>query len=125
MSNHRTLRQRRWLLHMTVLAIVLALIIGSILMYAVQLSSISAVHGQVNTYGAWLGILRLALIACVALLWKPVVRQLLAGNRIYEIRMHELLALRWRVIAWLLILELLIGQNLVPRLIATLTGTAS
>jgi hypothetical protein len=79
----------------------------------------------VNSYGAWLGILRLAFIVCVALLWGPVVRQLRAGDQIYEIRMHELLALRWRVIAWLLILELLIGQNLVPRLIAALTGTAS
>jgi hypothetical protein len=119
------MRQRRCFLRMTLLAIVLALIIGSILMYAVQLSSITAVHGQVNTYGAWLGILRLVFIACVALLWGPIVRQLRAGNRIYGIRMHELLALRWRVIAWLLILELLIGQDLVPRLITTLTGTAS
>ena len=119
------MRQRRWFVRMTILAIVLALVIGSILMFAVQLSSITVVHGQVNTYGAWLGILRLAFIACVALLWRPVVRQLHAGNRIYEIRMHELLALRWRVIAWLLILELLIGQNLVPRLIAALTGPAS
>jgi hypothetical protein len=110
---------------MTLLAIVLTLVIGSILMFAVQLSSITAVHGQVNTYGAWLGILRLALIACVALLWRPVVQQLHAGNRIYEIRMHELLALRWRVIAWLLILELLVGQNLVPRLIAALSGIVS
>jgi hypothetical protein len=117
--------QRRWFVRMTLLAIVLALVIGSILMYAVQLSSITVVHAQVNTYGAWLGILRLAFIACVALLWRPVVRQLHAGNRIYEIRMHELLALRWRVIAWLLILELLIGQNLIPRLIAALTGPAS
>jgi hypothetical protein len=119
------MRQRRWFVRMTLLAIVLALITGSILMYAVQLTSITAVHGLVNTYGAWLGILRLAFIACVALLWGPVVRQLRAGNRIYQVRMHELLALRWRVIAWLLILELLIGQNLVPRLIAGLVGTAS
>jgi hypothetical protein len=110
---------------MTFLAIVLALLIGSILMYAVQLTSINAVNSHVNTYGAWLGIARLAFIACVALLWRPVVRQLYAGNRIYEIRMHELLALRWRVIAWLLILELLIGQNLFPRLIAALSGIAS
>ena len=125
MSNHRSMRQRRWFLRMTLLTIVLALVIGSILMFAVQLSSITVVQGQVNTYGAWLGILRLAFIACVALLWRPVVRQLHAGNRIYQIRMHELLALHWRVIAWLLILELLIGQNLVPRLIAALIGTAS
>ena len=125
MSNHRSLRQRRWFVRMTLLAIVLTLIIGSILMFAVQLSSITAVHGQVNTYGTWLGILRLAFIACVAMLWKPVVRRLYAGNWIYGIRLHELLALRWRVIAWLLILELLIGQNLLPRLIAALTGTAS
>ena len=125
MSNHRSVRQRRWFLRMTLLAIVLALIIGSILMYAVQVSSINAVNSHVNTYGVWLGIARLAFIACVALLWKPVVRQLHAGDRIYEIRMHELLALRWRVIAWLLILELLIGQSLLPRLIAALIGTAS
>ena len=125
MSNHRSIRQRRWFVRMTLLAIGLALIIGSILMFAVQLSSITVVYGQVNTYGAWLGILRLAFIACVALLWKPVVRQQYAGNRIYEIRMHELLALRWRVIAWLLILELLIGQSLLPRLIAAFIGTAS
>jgi hypothetical protein len=110
---------------MTLLTVVLALVLGSILMFAVRLSSITAVHGQVNTYGAWLAILRLAFIACVALLWRPVVRQLHAGNRIYEIRMHELLALRWRVVAWLLILELLIGQKLLPRLIAVPSGTAS
>ncbi|MEX2123896.1 MAG: hypothetical protein WD795_08370 [Woeseia sp.] len=110
---------------MTILTIGLALVLGSILMFAVRLSSITAVRGQVNTYGAWLAILRLAFIAGVALMWGPVVRRLHAGNRIYQIRMHELLALRWRVTAWLLILELLIGQDLLPRLIAAFSGTAS
>jgi hypothetical protein len=119
------MRQRRWFVRMTLLTVVLALVLGSILMFAVQLSSVTMVQGQVNTYGAWLSIFRLAFIACVALLWRPIVRQLLAGNRVYEIRMHELLALRWRVIAWLLILELLIGQNLIPGLIAALSGAAS
>ena len=125
MSNHRRMRQRRWFMRMTILTIGLAFIIGSILMFALQLSSVTLVQNQVNTYGSWLSLFRLALIACVALLWRPIVRQLHAGNRIYEIRMHELLALRWRVIAWLLILELLIGQNFIPRLIAALSGTAS
>ena len=125
MSSHRSLRQRRWFVRMTILTIGLTLVIGSILMFAVQLSSVTTVQNQVTTYGSWLSILRLAFILCIALLWRPIVQLLHAANRIYEIGMHDLLALRWRVIAWLLILELLIGQNLLPRLIVALTGAAS
>ena len=119
------MRQRRWFIRMTILTIGLALVIGSILMFALQLSTVTTVQNQVTTYGSWLSLFRLALIACVALLWRPIVRLLHASNRVYEIDMHDLLALRWRVIAWLLILELLIGQNLFPRLIAALSGAAS
>lgn len=125
MSNHRSMRQRRWFIRMTILTIGLAFIVGSILTFTLQLSSVTLVQNQVNTYGSWLSIFRLAFILCIALLWKPIVRLLHAANRIYEIGMHDILALRWRVIAWLLILELLIGQNLIPRLIAAFTGTAS
>lgn len=116
--------QRRWVLRMTFLTIALALVIGSILMYAVQLSSINIVQGQLDTYESWLSALRFAFIGCVALSWSPIVRYLHSSNRIYEIRMRDLLALRWPVIAWMLILEVLIGQNLVGRLIAALSGTA-
>jgi hypothetical protein len=80
------MRQRRWFVRMTLLTMVLALVIGSMLMFAVELSSVTIVEGQVKSYGAWLSIFRFSFIACVALLWRPIIRRLHAGNRIYEIR---------------------------------------
>lgn len=110
---------------MLLLAAVLAVGIGSALMYAVSLSSISQVRAAVNEAHSWASLIRLAIIGGVAALWGPVVRRLHVGNRLCEGSAHEWLALRWQVVLWLLLLELFIGQNLIGQLMTALSGTAA
>lgn len=125
MWSSRPKRPRRWFLRMLLLAVVLALVIGSALMYAVRLSSVRDIQVQVDSVAAWSSLIRLGLMGAVAGLWRPMVQRLHASNRLHERTMRDLLALRWRVVSWLLILELLIGQNLLGQLVAVFSGIAA
>jgi hypothetical protein len=44
-------------------------------------------------------------------------------GRIDDARRAELLAVRWRMIAWLVVIELMLGQNLLGYVISAMQGT--
>jgi len=67
--------------------------------------------------------IRLGLIALLALLW-PWVSDWLCKKRHSPFSTAESNHLRWRVIGWLLVIELLIGQSLLTHL-AAVTGVSS
>lgn len=114
-------RQRRsWLVGCSLLALLAALGIGLLLWQAVALSSLAAVAQRVTELKPLLGAVRLGLIALLAMLW-PWVSDWLCKKRHSQLSIAESNHLRWRVVGWLLVVELLIGQNLLGHL-ATLIG---
>ena len=112
-----------WLIGCSLLMVVAAIGLGWLLWQAVALSSLTVVGQRVTEAKPLLGALRLGLIALLAILWPW------ASNRVCK-KWHSPLStaesnqLRWRVVGWLLIIELVIGQNL-PGQVAALIGAPS
>lgn len=108
-SNGTGLR-RRWFLTLSLLTAAAVIVVGMALWEAVELSSLTAVSERVDELTSLLGRLRLALIGVLAVVWPwlPAVRRW-ENDEATRVRW---MALRWRVIGWLLVIELIIGQNL-------------
>ena len=114
--------RRRWFLLLTLLAFGLALGIGAFLWNAVQTSSVVAIQTRIEVMKPVFTAIRLLVIALVALLWPAVTRSLHRWGRVDEAGVSRLLPLRWRVVTWLVVIELMLGQNLLDRFLAALQG---
>jgi hypothetical protein len=115
-------QRRSWLVGCCLLAFLAALGIGLLLWQAVALSSLATVAQRVSEAKPLLGAVRLGLIALLALLW-PWLSDWLCKKRHSSFSIAESNQLRWRVVGWLLVIELLIGQSLLTHL-AVVTGVS-
>ena len=115
--------RRRGLLGLTVLAVVLTMGVGLLLWQAVELSSVSTVFAQIDRFKPFASGVRLALIALLAALWPRLVHLAHRRGRVDDSQRDSLLVQSWRVVGWLLVIELMIGQNLFGRIFATTTGS--
>ena len=102
------------------LAIVLALTIGTVLMHTIEISSVVAVQSSIESYKPLLTGLRLAVIGLIAYAWPKLIQYAQQSGRISKERRTQLLAQRWRAVGWLLIIELVLGQNLVGRVLTAM-----
>ncbi len=119
MSGNSILR-RRWFLLLTLLAFGLALGVGGMLWYSVQASSVLAVQTRIQALKPMLTAIRVSLIALVAIAWPWVMNGLHRWGRLDAAQVATLLALRWRIVTWLIVIELILGQNLLGQLMAAL-----
>ena len=119
------MRHRHWFLRLTILAIVLALTISTVLMHALKISSVVAVQSIINSVTPYLAGLRLMVIALIAYAWPKLIQYGQHSGRISKERGTELKSLRWRIVLWLLIIELLVGQNLVGQLLSAMDGAGA
>jgi len=120
---HNGLVRRRWFFLFTLLAFVLALGTGSILWHSVETSSVSEVQAQVDSLKPVFTGFRLLLIALVAVAWPFVTNNLHRWRRIDKAQVITMLALRWRILTWLVVIELVLGQNLLGQILALLQGS--
>ena len=120
--NKSTVMRRRGFLGLSLLAVALTIIVGVVLWEGVELSSVSRVSAQIDTIRPFASAVRLAVIGAVAALWPRLAHLAYRYGRIDEARRDDLLAQRWRVVGWLLVIELVLGQNLLGRLVAVTTG---
>jgi len=111
-SNGTGLR-RRWFLTLSLIAAAAVIVVGVVLWQVVELSSLAIVSERVDRLRPLLGGLRLALIAALAVVWPWLSLLTLRGDD--EATRARWMALRWRVVGWLLVIELVIGQNLLGR----------
>ena len=115
-------RRRSWLVGCSLVAFLAALGVGMLLWQAVALSSLATVAQRVSEAKPVLGAVRIGLIALLALLW-PWLSDWLCKKRHSQLSKAESNRLRWRVVGWLLAIELLIGQNALQHL-AAVTGAS-
>jgi len=120
-SNGTGLR-RRWFLTLSLVAAAAVIVVGVVLWQAVELSSLTAVSERVDRLRPLLGGLRLALIGALAVVWPWL--SLLTLRADDEATRARWTALRWRVVGWLLVIELVIGQNLPGRFFSAAVHSA-
>ncbi len=114
--------RRRWLVGLSLLAVGLIFAVGALLWQAAELSSLTAVSDQVARLKPFAGAIRLLLIGALAVFWPRLVDLTHHYGRVDAAGRSQLHALRWRVVAWLLLIELLLGQDLFGRFLSATSG---
>ena len=114
--------RRRWFLLLTLLAFVLALVVGGGLWHSIGTSSVVAIQTRVDAMKPVFTGFRLFLIALVAAAWPFVTSGLHHWGRLDELQATTLLALRWRIVTWLVLIEGVLGQNLLGQVLTALQG---
>jgi len=114
--------RRRGFLGLSLLAIALTIGVGIVLWQAVELSSVSRVSAEIDEIRPFATSVRLVLISLVAVMWPRLVQITHGYGRIKDGKRDALLAQRWRVVGWLLVIELVLGQDLFGRFFAVTTG---
>jgi len=121
--HNRVTLHRRWSFLLTLLAFVLALITGGILWHSVATSSVVAIQTRVDALKPVFTGIRLFVLAMVAMVWPLVINSLHRWGRIDDAQATTLLALRWRIVTWFVVIELVLGQNLLGQVVAVLQGS--
>jgi hypothetical protein len=62
-------------------------------------------------------------MATVAITWPLLVNRLRHWRKLDERRAAALLALHWRIVTWLVVIELVLGQSLLGQVLAVLQGS--
>lgn len=106
---------RRWTIRLSLVAVVAAISVGAVLWQVIEVRSVAAVSERIDAAQALLGCVRLGIIAGLAVSW-PWLVELIGRWRGSE-AWRSWIPLRWRVVGWLLALELVIGQDLTGRLV--------
>lgn len=116
--------RHRWLLVLSLCAGIAVLGIGVLLWQAMQLRSLASVSAQISRIQPYAVMVRLVAIGLLAIAW-PRLATLRAGTRdpAHPVHAHWM-ALRWRVIGWCVLIELLLGQNLLARVLPVVMKAA-
>ena len=117
--------RRRWFVLLTLLALGLALGIGAFLWHAVQTASIATTQTRIEAMRPTFTTIRCLVIGVVALSWPAMTRGLYQMGRVDATGAARLLSLRWRILTWLVMIELMLGQNLLGRCLTALQGTST
>jgi len=119
--SNRSRFRRRWFVTLSMIAAFAAIAVGMLLWQAVELGSLVSVSERLDSAKPLMSGLRLALIGSLAAFWPQL--SLLAARMGNDDATHgRWMALRWRVVGWLLVIELVIGQNLFGRVVSTVGG---
>ena len=116
-------RMRMARVGLSLLALVLAAITGFVLWHSVQVSSVLSVQARLES---WQPLLTAARIGALALVAVGGFLFLHLRHRAGRISVHVLkhrLARHWRLVAWLVVIEALLGQQLLRYFIAAGVGT--
>lgn len=108
---NRLFRGMTGLIFLLTAAVILATII--VLLWA-QLESMDTISRRLEVASPWLSALRISLIGLVIGTWPRLVPWLTR----HPAARRGLLAARWRVAAWLAILEITLGQGMVGEFLA-------
>ena len=105
--------KRHWTFGLTLLTCAIALGSGLVISGPASRVTLEGIAERLSACREMASALRLLIIALTALAWPKMVRRLVQTT---DARFDRIQALRWRVTAWLLTLEIVLGQNLLGRL---------
>ncbi len=114
--------KRPWFLRLCVLTIVSAIMIGAVLMVSLKSTSLESLQSSIDDYRTKMTAIRLTIIGLIALIWPKLVQHTERSGAISIERSTELRKLRWRIVGWLLVIELLLGQDLIWQVSQTWDG---
>lgn len=112
------LRRHRWFVLLTLLALVLSAVVGMQLWQRVQTSSLEVVATEAGRFTNVMTLLRLGLIAGVVVFWRPIIHAIAERYPRSAMLHSQRMAWRWRVLGWWVVLELVLGQELLNRFLA-------
>ncbi len=107
--------RRRGFLLLTLLALVLSATMVTVLWQRVQTTSLAAVEAEWRFWTPVMTGVRLSLIALIAAFWHPITRIFVKRDALRAEYPAPLIAQRWRVVMWLMVLELILGQEMLNR----------
>ena len=122
MAASRSRSHYRWSFGLTLASFTFALVIGSILWHSIATSSIGEIQMRVDRMKPMFTASRLVLIAMVAIAWPFLVGYLHGLGQIDEAQRATLRALRSRIVIWLIVIEIVLGQSLLGQVLAVLQG---
>jgi hypothetical protein len=124
MAAFNSTSRRRGLLAFSLLTLLLAAIVGIGLSHVVAVNSLDRVGGAVARLGMFASLFRGVLIGALALGWPRLLAWLQRSGRLSISEQAVWLAARWRIVGWLLIIELLLGQQLLSHVVRAWNGSA-
>ena len=119
-SNSRS--RRGGLLAFSLLTLVLAAAVGIGFWHVVSVHSLARIGAAVAHLGALASLARSALIGSLALGWPRLLAWLQERDSITVSDWAILLAARWRIVGWLLVIEMLLGQQLLSHVVRAWSG---
>jgi hypothetical protein len=102
----------RWFWRLALLAFTLSLVVGALLWRSLETTEITVIQARVEGLKPVFTGIRWLLVGLVAGYWPAITHKLYRSGRIDEPGKARLLAMRWRILVWLVLLELILGQNL-------------
>lgn len=117
MSSNRV-RSRKGFLLLSLLAVVMTVMVGGWLWHNLQGHSMQLIRGQIEEWRPIFIGIRWALITILSIGWSPLCCWLADKGYLTTKNTTQLQNGRWRVIGWLLVMELIVGQNLIARLLS-------
>lgn len=114
--------KRKGFLLLTLTAVVLTALVGFFLMYRLQTESVQSIQHSVDSWQSSLTAIRWAVIILITLFWNNLVGGLAKSGIIDEQQITGLTALRWRAVTWLVLLELIVGQDVLIKATSFISG---
>ena len=121
MSNSKA-KPRHWFARLTLLATLLAAIIGAVLLTTLDVAGLDRLQADVRNTKPVLSALRLMFIVALILAWPALLRVCQRRNWISAVTEQHLQARRARLALWLVALEVILGLEIFNRLYALITG---
>ena len=107
---------------MSLTTVLLVLLVGFFLWGSVQTQSAQSVREHIERWQPMLTGMRWALIGVFALGWPYICHWLARSGRVSDDNARELTGLRWRIVGWLVVIELILGQRVLVELMAIMAG---
>lgn len=114
--------RHRWSVTLSLIAAIGMIAVGAILWQAVGVTSLATVSEQITAAKPFASALRVALIGLLAIAWPWLRRRQPCANGQDDHADTHWKRLRWRVVGWLTIIELVLGQNLIGHFLSAIDG---
>jgi hypothetical protein len=101
----------------------IALLVGFFLWGSIQTHSVQTVRDRIDDWQPTFAGIRWTLIGSVALGGPHINGWLAHSGRVSDHKARQLADLRWRVVGWVVVIELILGQGALVNLTTFVTGT--